>query len=74
MEINKQQAKLVELTMKIDLKVREYSTLCKELETLKSQNLDPNSKEYQDLLVKFEDNSKQLETLQTELKKLKKEG
>ena len=74
MKINKQQSKLVELTLKIDLKSREYSMLCKELETLKSQNLDPNCEEYQKLLTKFEENSNQLLDLKNQLAELKKES
>lgn len=74
MNMTKEQTKLVELTMKLDLKTQEYDKLCLELESLEKQNLNPNDEKYAILKQKFEKNLKEIENINKELKKLNKKS
>ena len=74
MKLTKEQGQLLNLTQQLDLKAREYKMLCKELEHLKSLNLDPNAEEYKKLKEKFVKNSNEIEEINTKLKGLQKKG
>lgn len=41
-----EQTKILELTMQLDLKAKEYKVLCKKLEELEKQGIPDNSQEY----------------------------
>ena len=70
MKMNLEQTKLVGLTMKLDLKAREYKMLCDKLEQYKAQKLDPNSAEYEQLLKDFQENQKEILRINFQLEKL----
>ena len=71
MGLTESQSKFVELTLKLDLKTREYKKLCEELEVLKKSVKNPNDKQFAMLLARFEENKKELENINAQLSKLK---
>lgn len=73
MKLTENQAKLVNLTMELDLKAREYKKLCKELDKLKEANIDPNSPTLIPLRDKFAQNLKEIQEINRKLKELKGE-
>ena len=70
MNLTNDQSKLVELTLKLDLKAREYKQLCNQFEKLKEKEIDTNSAEYIELKKSFVDNQKEISEIYAELKKL----
>ena len=64
------QTKLVGLTMELNLKVEEYDILCKELENLKKDNIDPNDEKLLELQKLFLQNQEEIMKIKEELKKL----
>lgn len=64
------QTKLVGLTMELNLKVEEYDKLCKELENLKKDNIDPNDEKLLELQKLFLQNQEEIMKIKEELKKL----
>ena len=73
MKMNLEQTQLVGLTMKLDLKAREYKKLCEKLEEYKTQKLDPNSEEYENLLKDFQENQREILKINYQLEKLNKQ-
>ena len=71
MGLTESQSKFVELTLKLDLRTREYKKLCEELEVLKKSVKNPNDKQFAMLLARFEENKKELENINAQLSKLK---
>ena len=69
--MNLSQTKLVGLTMELDLKAREYKTLCERLDKLKESNVDPNDERL--LVVKdwFQKNQNEIVEINTKIKELK---
>ena len=70
MKMTLEQTKLVGLTMELDLKAREYKNLCKELDELKAQNVDPNAEILVDLRERFLKNQKEIEEINNQLNAL----
>lgn len=71
MKINLNQTKLVGLTMDLELKTKEYKLLCKELEELKDQKIDPNDIIFVDLAQRFLDNQEEIKAIVKQLKEIK---
>lgn len=71
MKINLNQTKLVGLTMDLELKTKEYKLLCKELEELKDQKIDPNDILFVDLAQRFLDNQEEIKAIVKQLKEIK---
>ena len=70
MILNENQIKIIELTMELDLKTREYKMLCNEFENLKQSGKDPNAKEFCELQAKFEENFNEISEITKQLKEL----
>lgn len=64
------QTKLVGLTMELNLKVEEYDKLCKKLENLKKDNIDPNDEKLLELQKLFLQNQEEIMKIKEELKML----
>lgn len=62
--------KIIFLTMKLDLKTREYNKLCEKLESLKKQD-KANDEELLDLRDKFQNNHDEIVEINKQLKELK---
>ena len=71
MEMTPSQAKLVYLTMQLELKAKEYDVLCKKLEKMKNEEKDPNCKSYQELEKKYEKILNEIAKIQKDLQKLR---
>lgn len=65
------QTKLVGLTMKLDLKVRDYHMLCEKLEELKASHIDPNDTKLLPLKEKFEKNYHEIADINRQIRELK---
>ena len=74
MKMTLEQTQLVGLTMKLELKAREYKMLCEKLEQYKQQNLDPNCEEYKTLLKEFKENQSEIVEINKKLAKLNGEN
>lgn len=72
MNLTSKQQKLLELTMELDIKAKEYKLLCDELESLKKCNLDENDEKYVDLREKFANNLREIQSINSQLKDLNK--
>lgn len=70
MKLNLIQTKFVGLTMKLDLKAREYKTLCDKLERYKKENINENDKKLYDLLEEFQKNHEEIAEIKKQLKEL----
>ena len=70
MELSLAQTNLVGLTMKLDLKVREYKMLCDKLEEYKKENIDENDEKLYKLLEKFQKNNEEIVELKKQLKQI----
>lgn len=70
MQMTLDQTKFVALTMELELKTREYKSLCAELENLKSQNIDFNAKAYEKLGERFIKNQNEIAEIQKQLQQL----
>lgn len=70
MILNEEQTKLVGLTMKLELKTKEYHKLCDEFEFIKTQITDPNDECLIPLKERFLQNQKEIIEIVEELKKL----
>lgn len=70
MELNQNQTKFVELTMKLDLKTREYQKLCEEFDRIKKITDNPNDEQFAILLAQFEQNNQEIEAINKEFTKL----
>lgn len=68
---NLSQTKLISLTMKLDLKSREYKELCDELEQLKECNIDPNDKRLLELKELFQKNHDEIVKINGEIRVFK---
>lgn len=65
------QTKLVGLTMELDLKVREYNMLCKDLEIVKMKKIDPNDVTLLPLKDKFQKNHDEIVDINRQISELK---
>ena len=70
MDFTQKQAELVELTMELDLKAKEYNMLCMELDELKKKNIDENDEQYILLREKFAKNLEEIQNINQKLKDL----
>jgi len=71
MKLTPNQKKLVELTMQLDLKAKEYNALCKELDDVKKKGIDPNDESLIELRDKFQKNLSEIQSINKQLKELK---
>lgn len=71
MKMTLNQTKLVGLTMELELKTKEYQSLCKELEELKAQKIDSNDILFVDLALRFLDNQEEIKKIVKQLKEIK---
>ena len=67
MELNLAQTNLVGLTMKLDLKAREYKILCDKLEEYKKEQIDENDEK---LLGKFQKNHEEIIEIKKQLSEI----
>lgn len=65
------QTKILDLTMRLQLKGEEYKMLCDELTKLEEQEVDENDSKWIILKEKFEQNNKEIEEIKKQLEKLK---
>ncbi len=70
MKLNLAQTKLVGLTMKLDLKTREYQMLCEELDKYKKENIDENDERLYEMLGKFQVNHDEIVEIKKQLKEI----
>ena len=70
MTLNLAQTKFVGLTMKLELKAREYKKLCNALDKYKKEGIKDNTEELQELLDKFRKNNDEIVQIKKELKKI----
>ncbi len=70
MDLN--QAKLVELTMELDLKTREYRKICDKLEKLKKYNINPNDERLLHVRDLFQKNHDEIVEINNKIKELSK--
>lgn len=73
MKMNLNQAKLVELTMELDLRAREYKKLCDKLEQLKEKGINPNDKILIGLQQAFQKNQNDILKINKQIEKIKKQ-
>lgn len=71
MKMTLEQSKLVGLTMELELKTKEYQSLCKELEELKRQKVDADDILFVDLAQRFLDNQEEIKKIVKQLKEIK---
>lgn len=71
MKMTLNQTKLVGLTMELELKTKEYKSLCKELEELKAQKIDSNDILFVDLAQRFLDNQEEIKKIVKQLKEIR---
>ena len=71
MKMSLEQTKLVGLTMELELKTREYQSLCAELEELKKCKIDPNDPLFMDLAERFLKNQDEIRDIVRQLKEIK---
>lgn len=71
MKMTLNQTKLVGLTMELELKTKEYQSLCKELEELKAQKIDSNDILFVDLALRFLDNQEEIKKIVKQLKEIR---
>lgn len=71
MKLDSNQTKLVGLTMKLDLKTREYKELCTKLDEYKKSNIDNNNPKLYDLLEEFKKNNEEISNIKKQLKVIK---
>ena len=69
--MNLEQTKLVGLTMKLELKTRQYRELCNKLEKIKNKSINPNEKELLELKEIFEQNHNEITDINKQIKRLK---
>ncbi|MBQ7884965.1 MAG: hypothetical protein IJ318_02590 [Clostridia bacterium] len=70
MKLNQEQTQLVGLTMQLELKTKEYKMLCKELDDLKAQGIDPDDPMLINLRGRFLKNNQEIAEINKKLKKL----
>ena len=69
--MNLKQTKLVGLTMKLDLKTREYKKLCEKLDELKKRKIDPNDERLLKIKELFKKNHDDIVEINKQIKKIK---
>lgn len=65
------QAKIIELTMELELRAKEYNILSEKLELIKRKNINPNDKRLEWIKEKFIKNYSQIIQINYELKRIK---
>lgn len=70
MKLDLEETKLVGLTMKLDLKAKEYTMLCNKLEKYESEKLDENDEKFHELLEEFKKNLAEIEEIKKQLMEL----
>lgn len=70
MILNLAQTKFVGLTMKLDLKAREYKTLCNKLDAVKKEKIDSNHERLYELLGDFKKNHDEIVDIKRQLKEI----
>jgi hypothetical protein len=64
------QTKLVGLTMELDLKTREYKTLCEKLEMVKAKNIEANDPRLLEVREMFQKNHDEIVKINRKIKEL----
>lgn len=72
MKLDLAQTKLVGLTMKLDLKAREYRILCNKLEEYKKAQIDENDEKLYQLLGRFQKNNDEIVEIKRQLSEIEK--
>ena len=72
MKLDIEETKLVGLTMKLDLKAKEYTMLCNKIEKYENENLDENDEKFHELLIQFQKNNDEIEEIKKQLMELSK--
>lgn len=71
MRLNKNQTKLVGLTMELDLKAKEYKILCEKLDKLKKDKIDEDDDILMNLKKEFLQNYQEIVEINRQIKELK---
>lgn len=71
MILNLDQTKIVGLTMKLDLKAREYNQLCEKLEKYKAENISENDNRLYELHEEFQKNYEEICEIKQQLNTIK---
>ena len=69
--MNLNQTKLVGLTMELDLKAREYKTICDKLDDLKEKEIDPNDERLLAIKELFQRNHEDIVEINRQIKEIK---
>ena len=64
------QTKLTGLTMKLNLKAKEFNILCNKLEEIKTKDIDPNDKRLLEVKEMFEQNYNEIVEINEQIRKL----
>ena len=68
------QTKLVGLTMRLNLKAKEFNILCDKLEEIKAKGIDQNDKRLLEIKKMFEQNHNEIVEINQQIRKLKEEN
>lgn len=71
MVLSEKQRSLIELTMKLDLKTREYDNICKKIDEYKESKNDLNSEEFSSLLNSLKKNNEEINEINNLIAKIK---
>ena len=69
--MNLSQTKLVGLTMELDLKAREFKTLCDKLDKLKENGVNPNDERLNTVKELFQKNHDEIVKINTQINEIK---
>ncbi len=69
--MNINQTKLVGLTMKLELKTKEFKKLCETLDKLKENQTDPNDEAFLKLKKQFQENQNEIIEIKKQLNEIK---
>ena len=70
MKFTLKQTKIIGLTMELEIKVREYKLLCKELDDFENMGIDPNDSKLEILRSKFIKNQEDIVRIKKQLREL----
>lgn len=72
-KIDSKRTKILGLTMKLDLRLKQYEKLCKEFENLKENNVKQTDEDFIILRNLFLENQKEIKNINDQLEILKNE-
>ena len=70
MKLTLNQTKLVGLTMELELKTKEYNSLCREFDELKEKG-NLNEEKLENMLLRFSNNQEEIKKILKELNQIK---